>query len=142
MTNYDLIVLIPWAIVGIVFVLICIRLQASSAKSQSHAAQSAGRARASREEPDPGQDSDAEIRDAVTEKVIVGDFALDPNAFDVTVRSGIVTITGQVACHAVAIRLIDTLRHAEGVAGVRDRLAFPRAGQADGAVLPRRRPSR
>jgi len=56
MTNYDLIVLIPWAIVGIVFVLICIRLQASSRKSQSPA-QSAGRAHASREEPDPGQDS-------------------------------------------------------------------------------------
>lgn len=85
---------------------------------------------------------DAEIRDAVTEKVIVGDFALDPNAFDVTVRSGIVTITGQVASHAVAIRLIGTLRHAEGVVGVRDRLDFPRAGQADGAVLPLPRPSR
>jgi hypothetical protein len=39
---------------------------------------------------------DNEIRDAVTEKVIVGDFALDPSAFDVTVRSGIVTIAGQV----------------------------------------------
>jgi len=37
---------------------------------------------------------DAEIREAVTGKVIVGDFALDPSAFDVTVRSGIVTITG------------------------------------------------
>lgn len=57
MTNYDLIVLIPWAIVSIVFVLICIRLQVSSRKSQSHPAQSAGRAHASREEPDPGQDS-------------------------------------------------------------------------------------
>ena len=45
MINYDLIVLIPWAIVSIVFVLICIRLQASSRKSQSPA-QSAGRAHA------------------------------------------------------------------------------------------------
>lgn len=85
---------------------------------------------------------DAEIREAVTGKVIVGDFALDPSAFDVTVRSGIVTIAGQVASRAVAIRLIGTLRHEEGVVGVRDRLGFPRAGQADGAVLPRRRPSR
>ena len=57
MTNYDLIVLIPWAIVSIVFVLICIRLQASARKSQSYPAQLAGRAHASREEPDPGQDS-------------------------------------------------------------------------------------
>jgi len=56
MTNYDLIVLIPWAIVSVVFVLICIRLQVSSRKSQSHPAQSAGRTHASREEPDPGQD--------------------------------------------------------------------------------------
>lgn len=59
-----------------------------------------------------------------------------------TVRSGIVTIAGQVANHAVAIRLIDMLRHAEGVVGVRDRLDFPRAAQAEGAVLPRHRPSR
>jgi beta-lactamase regulating signal transducer with metallopeptidase domain len=36
MTNYDLIVLIPWAIVSIVFVLICIRLQASARKSESY----------------------------------------------------------------------------------------------------------
>ena len=85
---------------------------------------------------------DAEIRDAVTEKVIAGGFAHDPSAFDVTVRSGIVTIAGQVANHAVAIRLIDMLRHAEGVVGVRDRLDFTRAAQAEGAVLPRHRPSR
>lgn len=69
---------------------------------------------------------DDQIRDAMTEKVIVEHFAFDPSAFDVTVRSGIVTIAGQVGSRAVAIRLIDALRHAEGVVDVRDRLDFPR----------------
>ena len=39
---------------------------------------------------------DNDIRDEVTKKILVGDFGLDPGAFDVTVRSGIVTITGLV----------------------------------------------
>ena len=52
------------------------------------------------------------------------DFSLDPGAFDVTVRSGIVTITGLVGSRAMAVRLIGALGHAEGVVDVRDRLSF------------------
>jgi CBS domain-containing protein len=68
---------------------------------------------------------DGEIRDAVIKNIIEAELALDPGAFDVTVRPGIVTITGQVESRAIAIRLIDALRHAEGVVDVRDRLDFP-----------------
>lgn len=57
MTDYDLIVLIPWAIFGILFILICVRLQISSRRSQDRQEQSAGRAQVSREEPAEGQDS-------------------------------------------------------------------------------------
>lgn len=71
---------------------------------------------------------DNEIRDDVTKNIIVRDLSLDPGAVDVTVRSGIVTITGQVESRAIAVRLIGALRHAEGVVDVRDRLSLPSAG--------------
>ncbi len=68
---------------------------------------------------------DDEIRDEVVKEIIAGEFVLDPNAFDVTVRSGIVTVTGQVENRAIAPLLIAAIRHAEGVVGVRNRLSFP-----------------
>jgi hypothetical protein len=63
---------------------------------------------------------DGEIRDEVVSNVIAGKFALNPTAFDVTVTSGIVTITGHVERRAVATQLIDAVSFVEGVAGVRD----------------------
>lgn len=77
---------------------------------------------------------DSEIRAAVREDIIARDFALDPDAFDVQVTSGIVTITGQVETHAVAQHLLDALRHAEGVVGVRSRLRFPPPDLSGGVV--------
>jgi CBS domain-containing protein len=68
---------------------------------------------------------DSQIRAAVRKDVIARDFALDPDDFDVQVTSGIVTITGQVQNQALARHLLDALRHAEGVVGVRSRLRFP-----------------
>jgi osmotically-inducible protein OsmY len=77
---------------------------------------------------------DSEIRNAVRKEIIAGDFALDPDAFDVQVTSGIVTITGQVETHALAQHLLGALRHAEGVVGVRSRLRFPPPGLSGGVV--------
>ena len=45
------------------------------------------------------------IRDELAEKIIARDFSLDPGAFDETVRTGIVTITGLVGSRAIAVRL-------------------------------------
>jgi len=59
--------------------------------------------------------------------VIAGLFVLDPVCFDVTVRSGIVTITGQVESAAVALSLLGAVRGVEGVVAVRDRLSYPAA---------------
>ena len=53
---------------------------------------------------------DGQIRTAVREDIIARDFALDPDAFDVQVTSGIVTIAGQVENQAVAQHLLDALR--------------------------------
>jgi CBS-domain-containing membrane protein len=77
---------------------------------------------------------DSEIRNAVRKDIIAGDFALDPDAFDVQVTSGIVTITGQVETQALAQHLLGALRHAEGVVGVRSRLRFPPPDPSKGVV--------
>ncbi|MGE5288633.1 MAG: CBS domain-containing protein [Micromonosporaceae bacterium] len=68
---------------------------------------------------------DSQIRDDVIENVIAGEFALNPNGFEVTVTSGIVTIAGQVERRAIAPHLIGAVRRVEGVVGVRDRLSYP-----------------
>lgn len=53
------------------------------------------------------------------------EFALDPAAFEVTVTSGMVTVTGQVERRAIAGQLIDAVQHLEGVVDVRDRVSCP-----------------
>jgi CBS domain-containing protein len=68
---------------------------------------------------------DGEIRDEVISKVIVGEAALDPSAFEVIVTSGIVTVSGQAGSQAAARHLLDTVKHVEGVVGVRDRISYP-----------------
>ena len=68
---------------------------------------------------------DSQIRDEVMKKVIAGEFALDPHAFDVTVKSGIVTITSHVERPAIAPELVEVIRHVEGVVDVRDRISYP-----------------
>lgn len=68
---------------------------------------------------------DTEIWDEVIKEVIVGEFGLDPELFVVTVASGIVTVTGSVERRADALGLLATIRHLEGVIGVRDRLSYP-----------------
>jgi CBS domain-containing protein len=77
---------------------------------------------------------DSEIRATVLNGIIARDFALDPDAFGVQVTSGIVTVTGQVETQAVAQHLVDALRHAQGVVGVRSRLRFPPPDPSAGVV--------
>jgi CBS domain-containing protein len=77
---------------------------------------------------------DDHIRAEVIKKVIIGEFNLDPNAFDVTVASGIVTVTGQVGHHAIASQLIDAVGHVEGVVDVRDRVTYPPEYGPEGTV--------
>ena len=71
---------------------------------------------------------DAEIRDEVVKGIVVAEFGLDPELLVVTVRSGIVTVTGSVQQRAGALGLLAAIRHAEGVVFVRDRLSYPPAG--------------
>jgi CBS domain-containing protein len=68
---------------------------------------------------------DQEIWDEVVKEVISWEFGLDPEMFVVTVRSGVVTVTGSVERRTDALNLLGTVRHLEGVVGVRDRLSYP-----------------
>jgi hypothetical protein len=70
------------------------------------------------------------------ERVIAGRFALNPDTFDVSVTSGIVTITGQVERSTLASQLVDAVRHLEGVVDVRDRVSYPVEAAPRGHVRP------
>jgi CBS domain-containing protein len=71
----------------------------------------------------PDEDIRAEVGSVLTEE-----FGLDQADFDVTVRRGVVTITGPVAEREDALNLLARIRHAEGVVTVRDRLGYPGNG--------------
>jgi CBS domain-containing protein len=68
---------------------------------------------------------DHEIWDEVIKGVILAEFGLDPDMFVVTVRSGVVTVTGSVDKRADALGMLDAIRHLEGVIALRDRLSCP-----------------
>ena len=77
---------------------------------------------------------DCDIRADVL-NIVTGQFALDPHVVEVTVKSGIVTLTGQIDIPASAPFLLDDIRHVEGVVDVRDRLSYPDDGHSDHAAL-------
>jgi len=68
---------------------------------------------------------DYDIHDEIVKDIVAGELALDPYDFDVSVASGVVTITGQAASPAVATQLLDAVRHVEGLVSVRNRIACP-----------------
>jgi CBS domain-containing protein len=67
---------------------------------------------------------DEDIWEEVTKVIIGKEFGLEPAEFDVTVRSGVVTIDGLVELRRTAMDLVGRVRHAEGVISVRNRLSF------------------
>ncbi len=67
---------------------------------------------------------DQNIWDEVTKVIIGTEFGLDPADFEVSVRSGVVTITGVVELRRTALDLVRRMQHAEGVISVRNRLSF------------------
>ena len=79
---------------------------------------------------------DAAIRDEVIKKIIQGDFAFGPNQINVTVRSGVITVSGQVGSRAVARDLINALKHAEGVVGARSRIRYLSPDPSEGHRAP------
>ena len=68
--------------------------------------------------------TDAAIRREIAE-VMLNEFLVDPKAFDVTVRDGVVTLSGVSETNAVGHEIVQRVRHVQGVVAVRDRLIYP-----------------
>ena len=68
---------------------------------------------------------DSLIAAEVSERVLAGDFVLDPREFSVSVSNGVVTISGRVEQQEVAISLLEAIWDVAGVVDVRDRLSYP-----------------
>jgi len=69
--------------------------------------------------------TDADIRWQILDKIILGEFLLDPSAFSVSVRDGVVTLTGRPGTSDVGHDIVNAVRHTEGVVAVRDQLSYP-----------------
>jgi CBS domain-containing protein len=67
---------------------------------------------------------DQAIHHEVTVDLILHDFALNPQAFTVTVRQGIVTLAGHPDTDEVGHSLAAAVRQVEGVIAVRDQLSY------------------
>jgi len=71
---------------------------------------------------------DDDILTEILTDVIAGEFGMAASAFDVTVASGIVTISGLMEQPGAALALVARLRRIEGVVAVRDRLRIGQHG--------------
>lgn len=74
---------------------------------------------------------DADIWADVIKLMVREDLVLNPDNFDVTVRSGVVTLCGLIDRREPALNLLAGVRHAQGVVGVRDRLSYPAESLGD-----------
>ena len=68
--------------------------------------------------------ADEEIRCEAADQVILSRFLMHPDSMTVTVRDGILTISGRPETDDVGRDIVAALRHLEGVVAVRDRLSY------------------
>ena len=68
--------------------------------------------------------TDEDIREEITNEVLLSEFLVDPHAFDVKVRDGIVTLTGEPETNEIGHEIVQRVRHVQGVVAVRDRLSY------------------
>jgi CBS-domain-containing membrane protein len=69
--------------------------------------------------------TDEEIRKEIRDEVLLGEFLTDPLTFSVTVRDGIVTLSGRPETAETGHEIVRRIRHVQGVVAVRDRLDYP-----------------
>jgi CBS domain-containing protein len=78
---------------------------------------------------------DADIHREVVRDVIARKFLLNPQAFRVTVRDGIVTMSGQPESDQVGQLLAAAVRRVEGVVGLRDQMRYTAGKTTECTVL-------
>jgi CBS-domain-containing membrane protein len=69
--------------------------------------------------------TDEAICKEITEGVLLSEFLTDPLLFTVTVKDGIVTISGRPETNETGHEIVRRIRHLQGVVAVRDRLDYP-----------------
>lgn len=70
--------------------------------------------------------TDEDIRREITEDVIADGFFTDPGRLTVTVKDGIVTLTGTPGSVVLGVNIVSQVRQVEGVVAVRDCFSYPR----------------
>jgi len=76
---------------------------------------------------------DAEIRLEVIRQVLPGILSRPAGDVDVTVKDGIVTVTGPLRSDHEGQAILDAVRHVQGVVAVRDRLTRPAGREGQGS---------
>ncbi len=71
--------------------------------------------------------TDAQIRNEIMTDVLHEEFLIDPKAFKVRVKDGVVTLEGQAGTAVLGHEITRRVRHVQGVVAVRDRLSYPPA---------------
>ncbi len=69
--------------------------------------------------------TDEAIRAEILDEVPLGEYSQDPRTLDVTVKDGIVTLTGVPETNETGHEIVRRVRHIQGVVAVRDRLSYP-----------------
>jgi CBS domain-containing protein len=75
---------------------------------------------------------DEEIRTEIRDRIIGDEFSIDPAAFGVIVKDGVVTLEGKPETSDVGHDLVGKTRHVPGVVAVRDRLSYPPPDRSGG----------
>jgi CBS domain-containing protein len=69
--------------------------------------------------------TDSQIHNEITEEVLLGGVLMDLLAFNVTVKDGIVTLSGRPETSETGQEIVRQIWHLQGVVAVRDRLDYP-----------------
>ena len=85
--------------------------------------------------------SGQDIRKEIITEVMQNEFLIDPKKYKLTVKDGVVTLSGVPETAELGRDLIQRIWHVQGVVAVRDRLAYPPPDRDDVPFMPPRFPA-
>jgi len=85
--------------------------------------------------------SGQDIRKEIITDVMQNEFLIDPKKYKLTVKDGVVTLSGVPETPELGRDLVQRIWHVQGVVAVRDRLAYPPPDRDDVPSMPPRFPA-
>jgi CBS-domain-containing membrane protein len=79
---------------------------------------------------------DEDIRKEITGEVMLDGYLTDPDSFTVTVKDGVVTLTGVPETNELGHEIVRRVRHLQGVVAVRDHLSYLAAESSARSSFP------